>query len=115
MFVKYLLVFFFGACVACSNAQSNEFYEFPSAFSPNGDVRNDSLGLVVGSKATLESMAIFNRWGVVLFDNVRDGKSHWDGRYLGTEQPAGTYLLRARVKLPNGEVKSETRMISLIR
>jgi len=113
--IKY---FVFLACLFVSyslDAQTNEFYEFPSAFSPNGDAKNDSLGLVVGSSATLESMSIYNRWGDVLFDNVRDVKTHWDGNYLGKAQPAGTYLMRVRLKLPNSEIKEETRMISLIR
>jgi len=112
---KYFLLFASLFVSFSMDAQSNEFYEFPSAFSPNGDTKNDSLGLVPGSTATLETMSIYNRWGDVLFDNVRDANTHWDGKYLGKEQPAGTYLMRIRVKLPAGEIKEESRMISLIR
>jgi len=113
--IKYIVLFLSLFLSLSLDAQSNQFYEFPSAFSPNGDSKNDSLGLVSGSIATLKTISIYNRWGDVLFDNVRDAKTYWDGTYLGKEQPAGTYLMRIKVKLPNGDIKEETRMISLIR
>ncbi len=89
-------------------------YEFPSAFSPNSDQVNDRFGLVPGSVAKLEGMRIYNRWGELIFDKEREGNESWDGTYEGKPQPMGTYMMHAKVKLLNGEIKNETRTISLI-
>ena len=59
----------------------------PTAFSPNGDGRNDVF-FPIGYQAEIENMKIYNRWGELLFDGV----TPWDGTYQGEPVPAGNYL-----------------------
>ncbi len=65
---------------------------FPSAFTPNGDGRNDILR-VGGSLALYKdfSLSIFNRWGQRVFftQNIYAG---WNGVFNGAKQDLGTYF-----------------------
>jgi gliding motility-associated-like protein len=56
---------------------------FPSAFTPNGDGRNDSFG-PLGSLSSLSDyhISIYNRWGQRVFDST-DPFQKWDGRVKG--------------------------------
>ena len=67
-------------------------YVIPSAFSPNGDGKNDTWfvpGLDVSSDDY--SLKVFDRWGNLVYDH---SKSHapWDGKDMkGTELPVDSY------------------------
>lgn len=65
---------------------------FPSAFTPNGDGKNDIIK-VEGSlnKCSDFQLSIFNRFGERVFytDNIFDG---WNGLYNGVKQDIGTYF-----------------------
>ncbi len=65
---------------------------FPSAFTPNGDGRNDIIR-VVGSLAEYKdfSLSIFNRFGQRVFF-TQDIYSGWDGIFYGSKQDLGTYF-----------------------
>ncbi len=65
---------------------------FPSAFTPNGDGKND----IIKVEGTLKyysdySLSIFNRWGERVFYTT-DIYAGWDGIYNGTKQDLGTYF-----------------------
>ena len=66
----------------------------PSAFTPSGDVKNDVFRPIALGIKSLESFAVYNRWGVLLFrtSRISDG---WDGRYKGIPQDPGTYVWQA--------------------
>lgn len=66
----------------------------PSAFTPNGDGKNDVIRPVGVGIATLQYFRIYNRWGQLLFSTSQTGKG-WDGVYNGTPQPSGTYVFEA--------------------
>ncbi|MBL0883068.1 MAG: gliding motility-associated C-terminal domain-containing protein, partial [Chitinophagaceae bacterium] len=66
----------------------------PSAFTPNGDGRNDIIRPVGVGVATLQYFRIYNRWGQLLFSTNQTGKG-WDGTFNGTSQPPGTYVFEA--------------------
>jgi gliding motility-associated-like protein len=89
-------------------------YEFPSAFTPNGDKKNDRYGMVEGSVATLEGLKIYNRWGELVFDKEKENVATWDGTFLGKQQPAGTYMMYAKIKLLNGDIKNEVRPFNIV-
>jgi gliding motility-associated-like protein len=89
-------------------------YEFPSVFTPNGDNKNDRFGMVEGSVATLLSMKIYNRWGQLVFDKEKENSDFWDGKFLGKEQPVGTYMLYAKIRLLNGDIKNEVRPFTIL-
>ena len=63
----------------------------PSAFTPNGDGKNDFfIPLYIDPPASF-TMHIYDRWGDLVFqtNNVTVG---WDGKFKGKEQPVGTYI-----------------------
>lgn len=60
----------------------------PNAFSPNGDQRNDDIG-ILGDPAN-PNLMIFNRWGQVMFQ-TGESKSRWNGIYQNQEVPVGVY------------------------
>ncbi len=64
---------------------------FPSAFSPNGDGRND-IAKFVGDVANVKEykLRIFNRWGEMVFQST-DVNEGWDGYYKGHEAMLGSY------------------------
>lgn len=66
----------------------------PSAFTPNGDGKNDIVRPVGVGIATLQYFRIYNRWGQLLFSTSQTGKG-WDGMFNGTPQPPGTYVFEA--------------------
>jgi len=62
----------------------------PSAFTPNGDGRNDEFN-PLGNDISSYNMQIYTRWGDRLFstDNLRIG---WDGTFKGDMVQPGIYL-----------------------
>ena len=66
----------------------------PSAFTPNGDGRNDVLRPVVVGMKSFNYLRIYNRWGQMLYATNDTGKG-WDGTVRGTPQAGGTYVYAA--------------------
>ncbi|MBK9730012.1 MAG: gliding motility-associated C-terminal domain-containing protein [Chitinophagaceae bacterium] len=74
--------------------------EFPTAFSPNGDDKNNYFRPLILGLAHLDEFRIFNRWGQEVFAisnvNVIGGplpeNLSWDGTYKGEVQPVGVYV-----------------------
>jgi gliding motility-associated-like protein len=66
----------------------------PTAFSPNGDGRNDILTPVVVGISSGLHFRIFNRAGQLVFSSSRPGQG-WDGYMNGHIAPAGTYVWEA--------------------
>lgn len=64
---------------------------FPSAFTPNGDGRND-LAHLFGDIANVDGVEfrVFNRWGEQVFYS-NDASLGWDGTYKGQPADPGTY------------------------
>lgn len=72
--------------------ERNCHFFFPSAFSPNGDGRNDIARLVGDATAvTSYRLHIINRWGEVVF-HTKDATKGWDGTYKGQKAEVGTYF-----------------------
>ncbi|MDR3046084.1 MAG: gliding motility-associated C-terminal domain-containing protein [Bacteroidales bacterium] len=85
----------------------------PSAFTPNGDGKNDVL-YARGSVVNTMLFRVFNRWGELVFEsqNLQDG---WDGKYKGMEAPEGVYDYFLSVTCINGETFVKKGNITLIR
>ena len=68
----------------------------PTAFSPNGDGRNDQLRPLTDPATVLKSFEVYDRWGAVVFS----GRSNdaWDGRHNGILVEIGTYYYLARLE-----------------
>lgn len=92
--------------------KSTDLLYVPSAFTPNGDDKNDlfnALGIV--SDYTME---IFNRWGERVF-RTNSLQSGWNGQYKGVLQPNGIFVYLIRYKTSHNILKQQTGTISLIR
>ncbi|MEO7530836.1 MAG: T9SS type B sorting domain-containing protein, partial [Sediminibacterium sp.] len=66
----------------------------PTAFTPNGDGRNDVSRPVLLGITKLNFFSIYNRWGQLLFSTTEENKG-WDGNFSGVAQPSGTYIYLA--------------------
>lgn len=86
----------------------------PTAFTPNGDGRNDMFRPVAAGLATFEYFRIFNRWGQMVFASSRDGDG-WDGRLRGKEQASGTFVWLVKGVDYKGKVFFAKGMVQLIR
>jgi gliding motility-associated-like protein len=86
----------------------------PTAFTPNGDGKNDKLTpFPVGIKQ-LNSFKVFNRWGQIVFstNNLHDG---WDGRLSGKEQASGVFVWMAEGITKDGKTIKKQGIVTLIR
>jgi gliding motility-associated-like protein len=73
----------------------------PTAFSPNGDGRNDEFG-IVGTGITEVRMQIFNRWGEKLTE-LEGVNLSWNGKVQDKVVPIGIYIYYIEIKDINGE------------
>ena len=93
----------------------------PSAFSPNGDGRNDRFTLFgsVPNVTGVRSLRIFDRWGSELFATtditVNDEALGWDGTAGGRALSAGTYVYAAEIVFLDGAVETYTGTLTLVR
>jgi gliding motility-associated-like protein len=71
---------------------------FPTAFSPNGDGKNDAFRLVYKSGCVISNylLRIYDRWGRLVFSTTDPGRA-WDGRYKGSPAATGSYMYYAQV------------------
>jgi gliding motility-associated-like protein len=68
---------------------------FPTAFSPNGDGRNDHFYPVFSGFHRFHDFVVTNRWGQKVFESTSsDGQ--WDGTYNGEPQDMGVYYFYLR-------------------
>jgi gliding motility-associated-like protein len=91
----------------------------PTAFSPNGDGRNDRFTIYSdnGSGEIIERLQVFNRWGDLVYEvreaRLGDHSAGWDGRWKGTPLNTGAYAFYALVRYPNGQrrvIKGEVNL-----
>ncbi|WNJ19572.1 gliding motility-associated C-terminal domain-containing protein [Pontibacter sp. G13] len=75
----------------------------PTAFSPNGDNRND-VYLVKGTLFNTYQLRIFNRWGQQVFESVNPEEG-WNGQdqKSGGDVPEGVYVYFLEATLADGE------------
>jgi gliding motility-associated-like protein len=85
----------------------------PTAFTPNGDGRNDLFRIPSGVKIEMESFSIYDRWGNKVFStNNRYGA--WNGNYNGVKSAPGTYIYVIRGKKDSRETEIKG-FVTLIR
>ena len=63
----------------------------PSAFSPNGDGKNDLFRPIPIGMRSLDLFRVYNRWGQMLYSRT-DAETGWDGKFAGTPQESATYV-----------------------
>ncbi|MBS1588159.1 MAG: gliding motility-associated C-terminal domain-containing protein [Bacteroidetes bacterium] len=86
----------------------------PTAFTPNGDGKNDVFRVSNITFQKLEEFRVFNRWGQEIF-STNDPKKGWDGSWKGVPQDMGVYQYLIRVAYPDGFVETYKGDVTLIR
>jgi gliding motility-associated-like protein len=66
-------------------------FAMPSAFTPNGDGKNDVFRIPPNTYFTLNELVLYDRWGARVF-STRDIGQGWDGSCDGHPSPAGVYV-----------------------
>jgi gliding motility-associated-like protein len=87
--------------------------EFPTAFTPNGDNRNDFFR-VFGKFIAEYELFIFNRWGNVVYYSQEPMRG-WDGDFQSQQAPAGVYIYKVNVIDENGDKHTKEGNFILIR
>ncbi|NJL74727.1 MAG: gliding motility-associated C-terminal domain-containing protein [Saprospiraceae bacterium] len=91
----------------------------PNAFSPDGDGINDFFSVFSDSKATrLKSLAIYDRWGNLLFQSydlpLNQPERGWNGTTSsGVRVPTGTYIYKVEVELLNEKTELMTGVVQV--
>lgn len=86
----------------------------PSAFTPNGDGKNDVFRVTNITFQKLQEFRVFNRWGQEIYSTT-DPKKGWDGSWKGVPQDMGSYQYLIRVAYPDGYIETYKGDVSLIR
>lgn len=87
---------------------------YPTAFSPNGDGKNDVLFALGGSGAKDISIQVWNRWGQLVF-STSDLTKGWDGNFQGTPAQVGVYAYVIKYTNNKDESKLVKGNLTLIR
>ncbi|NBC09337.1 MAG: T9SS type B sorting domain-containing protein [Bacteroidetes bacterium] len=79
----------------------------PTAFSPNGDGRNDRFAISSGLPFQIGAYRIYNRWGGLVYEvedfSSLDIQRFWDGQYASRLANAGLYVYQIEVINATGE------------
>jgi gliding motility-associated-like protein len=92
----------------------------PSAFSPNGDGKNDILYILGGPEGSrILDFTVFNRWGQKIFQD-RDGipgdrAFGWNGKFQGSPAPSGTYVYFVHMRFSGGNTHLYKGTVVLVR
>ncbi len=87
----------------------------PTAFTPNGDGKNDAFRVLNAVKAEDLELLVFNRWGQHIF-RTKDWKKGWDGKIKGEPQSTGVYVWLLRYTNRDTKQKIEQKgVVTLIR
>lgn len=84
----------------------------PSAFTPNGTGLNEQFFPVVNG-AKEYRMSIFDRWGELMVNNVKNGK--WDGTFKGLYCKDGVYVYNIIVLKTDGTRKEYVGHVTLLK
>lgn len=96
-------------------ASSQLDFIMPTAFSPNGDGRNDIFKAILRRGAEITLFHIYNRWGELIYDINLNSGDGWDGTYKNIAQPIGVYVYYISVKSAGGNTTSQQGNLTLVR
>ncbi|MFD2513158.1 ice-binding family protein [Pontibacter locisalis] len=84
--------------------------EFPKAFSPNGDGKNDTWVIANITKYPNNRVIIFNRWGSEVYK-----KDNYQNDWNGNKLEQGTYYYKVSVTMCDGVEKVFTGYVTIFR
>ncbi|WP_019987135.1 T9SS C-terminal target domain-containing protein [Rudanella lutea] len=80
----------------------------PDAFSPNADGLNDLFTPVACNDIRVQSLAVYNRWGELIFQTSRPPFA-WDGTFRGAPCPAAVYTWHIDYQIQQADKPAEAR------
>lgn len=86
----------------------------PTAFSPNGDGRNDLFRPLLFGNVKQYRFTIYNRWGEVVYQTTELQKG-WNGKVTGLQQDNNVFIWTCTYQLEGGEMKQEKGTVMLVR
>jgi gliding motility-associated-like protein len=87
--------------------------EIPSAFSPNGDGKNESFRIRIEEELESFNIKIFDRWGQLHFES-NDKNFEWFGIGNSSNQPINSYSYILKAKTVTGKDIKKTGTITVI-
>lgn len=98
----------------CGSSEDQLFV--PDAFSPNGDTRNDVLGLYYPDPSCIKELEfiVYDRWGEKVFE-ATTLTATWDGSYKGEPMNTAVFVYYMKVTFMTKEEIVRKGNISLIR
>lgn len=93
----------------------DETIYFPSAFSPNGDTRNDEFGALGNlSIITNFELKVYNRYGELVF-STKDPYKKWDGNFKGKKSGNNVFAWHATYTTQRGLTDFQKGTVMIIR
>ena len=86
---------------------------FPTAFTPNGDHRNDVFRPISAGYHRFHIFRVANRWGQTVYEST-NSSMQWDGNYNGVPQDIGVYFYYIKFDC-GGNTIEQTGDVTLIR
>lgn len=86
----------------------------PTAFTPDGNGKNDLFKAVLLGNIKLFKLQIFNRWGELVFAS-NDPNIGWNGTFKGLQQDNAVFIWTCLYQLDGDTVKTEKGTVTLIR
>ncbi len=86
----------------------------PSAFTPNGDGKNDFLKPIIFGIKKLNYFRIFNRFGQLMYE-TNTNRQGWDGNFKGVKQNAQTFVWMVEVLAGDGKIYTNKGSTILLR
>ena len=86
----------------------------PTAFTPNGDGKNDFFRPTYVGVKELVALNIYNRWGELVFATA-DPSMKWDGTFAGNKQATQVYIWQVSAISAGGQKIQKKGTFVLIR
>ena len=93
---------------------SNQIVSYPTAFSPNGDGKNDKFRPVIRTAVQSYQLSVYDPSGKLLFI-THDVNRDWDGTWNGKPLENGTYVWKCSYILTGQPRKIDKGVVVLIR
>jgi gliding motility-associated-like protein len=86
----------------------------PTAFTPNGDGKNDVVRPIAVGVSRIHYFRVYNRWGQLVFETTENGRG-WDGRIKGILQGSQSFAWIVKGEDFTGKTVFEKGTVTLIR
>jgi gliding motility-associated-like protein len=89
--------------VIVDNSNTDISFQLPSAFTPNGDGKNDCFGVRTWGNVSNLKLQIYNRWGELVFAST-DPTRCWDGTFKGVMQSTAVFVYQVTAETICGKI-----------